>query len=198
MSNVECRMTNGDHRSDSSFVIRPSSLVLSLVLLAIAFFSGGCGYSTAGHASKLPTDVRTIAIPAFVNKTQTYRVEQVLTAAVVREFTTRTNYRIANRETPDGDADVTLCGTVVSAELAPITYDSRTGRASSALITVNMKVQLVDKAGKVLFDNPNYVYREQYQISREVSSFFEEESPAVDRMSRDFARSLVANILEGF
>src|SRR5256885_8409683 len=157
-------------------------------------FSLSCGYSTAGHASKLPTDVRTIAIPAFVNKTQTYKIEQVLTAAVVREFTTRTNYRIANGASPD--ADVTLHGTVVSAELAPITYDSHTGRASSALITVNMKVELVDKAGKVLFENPNYVYREQYQISREVSSFFEEESPAVDRMSRDFARSLVANILE--
>ena len=103
------------------------------------------------------------------------------------EFTTRTNYHVANQESQNADA--TLRGTVVSAELAPITYDSRTGRASSALITVSMKVQLVDKAGKVLFDNPNYVYREQYQISREVSSFFEEESPAVDRMSRDFARS---------
>jgi outer membrane lipopolysaccharide assembly protein LptE/RlpB len=195
MTNVACRMTNGG-RSDSSFVIRPSSLFLTFLLLAIVFVTTGCGYSTAGHASKLPTAVRIIAIPAFVNKTQTYKVEQVLTAAVVREFTTRTNYRIANHESQDADA--TLRGTVVSAELAPMTYDSHTGRASSALITVNMKVQLVDKAGKVLFDNPNYVYREQYQISREVSSFFEEESPAVDRMSSDFARSLVANILEGF
>jgi outer membrane lipopolysaccharide assembly protein LptE/RlpB len=194
MTNVECRMTN-EGRADSSFVIRRSSLFLTFFLLAM-FVTTSCGYSTAGHASKLPTAVRIIAIPAFVNKTQTYKVEQVLTAAVVREFTTRTNYRIANHESQDADA--TLRGTVVSAELAPMTYDSHTGRASSALITVNMKVQLVDKSGKVLFDNPNYVYREQYQISREVSSFFEEESPAVDRMSSDFARSLVANILEGF
>lgn len=169
------------------------------LLIAFVFatlLTTSCGYSTAGHASKLPADVRLIAIPAFVNKTQTYKIEQVLTAAVVREFTTRTNYHVANHES--ADADATLRGTVVSTELAPMTYDSHTGRASSALITVNMKVQLVDKAGKVLFDNPNYVYREQYQISREVSSFFEEESPAVDRMSRDFARSLVASILEGF
>jgi len=170
--------------------------MLIALLAATVLLSTSCGYSTAGHASKLPTNVRLIAIPAFVNKTQTYKIEQVLTAAVVREFTTRTNYHIANQDTQTADA--TLHGTVVSAELAPMTYDSHTGRASSALITVTMKVQLVDKAGKVLFDNPSYVYREQYQISREVSSFFEEESPAVDRMSRDFARSLVANILEGF
>jgi outer membrane lipopolysaccharide assembly protein LptE/RlpB len=171
-------------------------VVAAGLLVGILLFTSSCGYSTAGHASKLPADVRTIAIPAFVNKTQTYKIEQVLTAAVVREFTTRTNYHIANQETQDADA--TLRGTVVSAELAPMTYDSKTGRASSGLVTVSMKVQLVDKNGKIIFDNPDYVYREQYQISREVSSFFEEESPALDRMSRDFARSLVANILEGF
>lgn len=167
-----------------------------IVVALLALLATSCGYSSAGHASKLPNQVRTIAVPAFVNKTQTYKIEQVLTAAVVREFTTRTNYHVANQETQDADA--TLRGTVVATELAPLTYDSRTGRASSALITVTMKVQMVDKAGKVLFDNPNYVYREQYQISREVSSFFEEESPAVDRLARDFARSLVANVLEGF
>ena len=197
MTNVERRTTQSAERLvHSTFVIRHSSLLLIVTL--VAFGTASCGYGTAGHASKLPADVRTIAIPAFVNQTQTYKIEQVLTAAVVREFTTRTNYHISNRDAANDAADVTLRGTVVSAELAPMTYDSRTGRASSALITVTMKVQLVDKAGKVLFDNPNYVYREQYQISREVSSFFEEESPAVDRMSRDFARSLVANILEGF
>lgn len=170
----------------------PRMIVVALLALLVT----SCGYSTAGHASRLPTEVRTIAVPGFVNQTQAYKIEQVLTAAVVREFTTRTNYHIANRESQEADA--TLRGTVVAAELAPLTYDSRTGRASSALITVTMKVQLVDKGGKVLFENPSYVYREQYQISREVSSFFEEESPAVDRLARDFARSLVANVLEGF
>lgn len=172
-------------------LVRPFALAVLAALV-----TASCGYSTAGRASRLPTGIHTIAIPAFVNQTQTYKIEQVLTGAVVREFTTRTNYRIANDAAQDADA--TLRGTVVSTQLAPVTYDSQTGRASSALITVNMKVVLVDKSGKVLFDNPNYVFREQYQISREVSSFFEEESPAVDRLARDFARSLVANVLEGF
>ena len=42
------------------------------------------------------------------------------------------------------------------------------------------------------------VFREQYQVSRELTSFFEEDSPAVDRLSRDFARTLVSNILEDY
>jgi hypothetical protein len=42
------------------------------------------------------------------------------------------------------------------------------------------------------------VFREQYQVSQELSSFFEEDSPAMSRLSRDFAQTLVSNVLEGF
>jgi hypothetical protein len=79
-----------------------------------------------------------------------------------------------------------------------VTYDSNTGRASSSLITVTMRVSLTDRNGRVIYDNPNYLFREQYQVSREISSFFEEESPALERMSRDFARTLVSNVLEAY
>ena len=165
-----------------------------LILLALAL--SGCGYHSAGHATKLPPELKTIAIPAFVNHTHAYKVEQVLTAAVVREFLSRTNYRIANEATDSADA--TLRGDVLTTELAPLTYDSNTGRASSALITVTMKVELVDRQGKVLYQNQNYTFREQYQVSREISSFFEEDTPALDRLSRDFARTLVSNVLEAY
>lgn len=167
-----------------------------ILIMLLALASAGCGYHSAGHAAKLPPDLKTLAIPAFINHTHTYKVEQVLTAAVVHEFLGRTNYRIVNQASDSADA--TLRGDVLTAELAPLTYDSKTGRASSALITVTMKVQLVDRQGKVLYENQNYIFREQYQVSREISSFFEEESPALDRLSRDFSRTLVSNILEAY
>jgi len=172
--------------------VRSAAAILPLMLLAAC----GCGYKTGGHATTLPANVHTLAIPAFINQSKTYRVEQRLTAAVVHEFISRTHYRILNQES--GDADATLRGTVVSTQLTPVAYDSVTGRAASAIIVVNMKVSLVDRHGKVLFENPSYSYHDQYQISRDVNSFFEEESPAVDRLSRDFARTLVSNILEAF
>jgi outer membrane lipopolysaccharide assembly protein LptE/RlpB len=174
-------------------------LRLWLVSLAIAqglLFNLGCGYHTGGHAVTLPTDLHTIAIPAFVNQTQTYKVEQQLTAAVVREMVTRTHYHIVNAE--NDEADATLHGTVLSTSSSPLTYDSQTGRASSVLVVVSMKVSLVDRQGKVLYENPSYLFREEYQVSHELSSFFEEDSPALERLSREFARTLVSNILEGF
>lgn len=161
----------------------------------MALALGSCGYHTAGKGSKIPADVQTLAVPAFVNQTQTYRIEAVLTEAVVREFNTRTKYRIV---TDPADADAVLRGTVIGTQLAPVTYDSNTGRASTALVTVNMKVVFTRKDGRVLYENSNFVYREQYQISRELSSFFEEQGPAVQRLSQDFARTLVSNVLEMF
>ena len=155
-----------------------------------------CGYHTAGHAITLPTNVSTIAIPTFVNNTETYKIEQRLTAAVVREFTTRTHYHIMTAD--NSAADATLRGTVFSTYTAPLTYDSQTGRVASMLITVSIKVVLTDQHGKVLYQNPSYVFREQYEVSQQLNSFFEEDSPAFQRMSQDFARTLVSNILEGF
>jgi outer membrane lipopolysaccharide assembly protein LptE/RlpB len=156
----------------------------------------GCGYHVSGHAVQVPDNVKTLAIPAFVNQTQTYKVEQTLTAAVVKEFITRTHYHVMNQLSDAADA--TLRGTVLSTTLTPLTYDSQTGRAASVLVAVGMRVSLTDAQGKVLFENPSYVFREQYQVSRELSSFFEEDSPALERLSRDFARTLVSNVLEGF
>jgi outer membrane lipopolysaccharide assembly protein LptE/RlpB len=160
------------------------------------WFSAGCGYHTAGHAATLPNNLQTIAVPAFVNQTQTYKIDQMLTGAVVRELVTRTHYHIMNEASDTADA--TLRGTVLSSYAAPLTYDSQTGRAASVLVTVSMKVSLTDKQGKVLYENPSYLFREQYQVTRELSSFFEEDSPALQRLSREFARTLVSNILEGF
>lgn len=164
-------------------------------LLFLCALPCGCGYHTVGKSNLLPADLRTIAVPAFVNQTQTYSIEQMLTTAVVQEFATRTNYRIT---ADPSSADAVLHGTVLSSYTTPLTYDSKTGRAATVLVIVSMNVSLTDRKGRVLYQNPAYTFREQYQVSEELSSFFEEDSPAFRRLSRDFARTLVANVLEAF
>ena len=175
-----------------SFGARLPMLVAALPLL----FGMACGYHTAGHAAQLPPDIKTIAIPGFKNETLAYRIEQMLTASVVREFTTRTRYHVVN--TVGDDADATLNGTVLSTAASPLAYDTSTGRAASVLVVVSMKVSLTDRHGKVLYQTPAYLFREQYEVSQDLSSFFEEDSPAFRRLSQDFARTLVSNVLEGF
>jgi outer membrane lipopolysaccharide assembly protein LptE/RlpB len=168
----------------------------ALTLLSIAvLMAAGCGYHRVG-AGDLPQNIHSIAIPGFVSLSQTFRVEQVLTDAVVREFNARTQYHVVHEA--NGDADAVLKATVLSASATPLAYDSQTGRAVSALVTVSIQVTLSDRQGKVLFENPAYLFHDQYEISRDLPSFFQEDSPAVDRLSRDFAHTLVANILEAY
>jgi outer membrane lipopolysaccharide assembly protein LptE/RlpB len=155
-----------------------------------------CGYHTAGHVVPVPESIQTIAIPAFKNDSNTYRIEQMLTATVVREFTSRTRYKILH-EAGD-DADATLLGTVLSTSAAPLAYDTNTGRAASVLVVVSISVTLTDRHGKVLYQNPQYLFREQYELSQDLTTFFQEDSPALHRLSRDFGRTLVSNLLEGF
>jgi hypothetical protein len=175
--------------------VKRRALILSSIAVIFLAFTG-CGYHTAGQATRLPPNARIIAVPMFVNQTQTYAIEQVLTRDVVRELVARTHYRVVNDS--GQSADLVLKGTVVSALAAPLTYDAQSGRISSAVVTVAMKVSLADHRGRIFFENQNYTFRQEYQVSREVSSFFQEETPALQRMSQDFARTLVSDVLEAY
>lgn len=165
---------------------------ISLALLTLT----GCGYHALGAATHLPPDVKTLAVPVFATRTEAYHTETVMTQAVIREFATRTRLRV----TPDAstDANAVLHGTILKETVDPLTYNSATLQSSSFLITVVVSVTLTDRDGKVLYENKNYVYRQQYQSTTNLSSFFEESPAAVERLSRELARQLVADVLEGF
>ena len=168
-----------------------SACVAALLLSAV-----GCGYHTGGQAVRLPSDVHTLYVPVFANVTQFYGFGQELTEDVIRELRSRTNYRVLTEN--DGTADATFTGSVTYAAIVPLTYDSQTGRISSGMVIIAMKASLTSRRGKVLWQNPNYLYREQYQVSRDVASFFEEEEPALKRVGSSFAHTLVSDVLESY
>ncbi len=165
------------------------------LLLLIATALSGCGYHAAGSATHIPGSVRTLAVPIFKSKVQAYHTEVAMTAAVIHALNQRTNYRIVNS---DSDGDAVLRGTVLTESIAPLTYDSTTGESSSFLITITAKVVLTSGDGTVLYQNPDYTFRQQYQATEDLTSFIQEDPPAVKRLSRDFAQSLVSDMLESF
>ncbi len=166
-------------------------------MIALLTFTTACGYHTAGNnGPRLPSDLHTMYVPGLLDASQTYHIGQTFTEALIRELRERTNYRIVT--TNDGTADAVLTGTITSVYIAPLTFDSATGRVSTSLVAVSMSAKLVGKDGTMLWSNPSFLYREQYQESTDPSSFFEEEAPAVQRMARNFSKELVASILEAF
>ncbi len=164
---------------------------------ALLLITTACGYHTTGNnAPRLPSDIHTIYVPGILNSTQTYRIGQTFTEALIKELRERTNYRIITSN--DGTANAVLTGTITSVYIAPLTFDSATGRVSTSLVAVTMNAKLAQNDGTVLWNNPNFLYREQYQESVDPASFFEESGPAVQRMANSFSKQLVADILEAF
>jgi hypothetical protein len=131
---------------------------------------------------------------------------------VVHEFIARTKYHIVSSA---DSADAVLHGEITSFEAIPVVFDTTpattpnsttaptanttSARATTMLVSVHIKVSLEEiDTKKVLYKNDNYVFREPYEISTDPSKFFDEQGPALERMSRDFASRLVADVLENF
>lgn len=174
-----------------------SSRLLWAVLLSSVFLCfAGCGYRVAGRATRLPAQVRVIAVPALENASNEYRIEQRLTEAVIRELLARTRYRVVSD--PNG-ADAVLHGRITSLYSAALVYDSAANRITMMLVTLRMQAWLEDgQTHKMLYQNRDFLFREPYEISTDTTVFFEEREPALERMSRDFAARLVSAVLENF
>jgi len=169
---------------------------VALLMLLIAMLQTGCGYHVAGHNNSLPKRIHVIAVTALENKTTSYRIEQKLTSATVHEFLARTPYKIVSNP---ADGDAVLRGKVLTVEAVPLLFDTQSGRATTMLVTVKCEASLTETAtDKVLYHSENFVFRNQYEISTNVPSFFEEQDPAIDRLARDFARKLVAAVIENY
>ena len=64
---------------------------LRLPALAVAaMLCTACGYHVSGKGDSLPPNIKTIAVPAFLNGTTRYKLTDRLPEAVAREFITRT------------------------------------------------------------------------------------------------------------
>jgi outer membrane lipopolysaccharide assembly protein LptE/RlpB len=171
--------------------------------VSIAAVLSGCGYHVAGQSSTLPKTIQVIAVPAMENKTSSYRIEQKLTAATVHEFLAKTKYHVVS----DADgADAVLQGKVLSVEILPLLFNNtttqtgtQTAQATAMLVTMKCDVTFTDRlTQKVLYHNDNFVFRNEYELSTDVRSFFQEGDPAVDRMAKDFASRLVSAITENY
>ena len=177
---------------------------LAITPIFLVLLLSGCGYHVAGHNDALPKTVHVIAVPALENKTTSYRIEQRLTAATIHQFLAVTPYKIVST---NSGADAVLRGKVLALEAVPLLFittpptatQPQTTRATTMLVTMKCEVTLSEAVTeRVLYHNDNFLFRNQYEISTDVKSFFEEQDPALDRMAQDFAKRLVAAVTENF
>jgi hypothetical protein len=179
-----------------------SRIVLCVLCVVCGSLNSGCGYALAGRGSFLPASIRTIGIPTFANRTSVFNLETTLTQKVRAEFIGRGKYDIL----PDAtNVDALLTGEVVAVSIVPASFNA-TQLASRYAITMTARVELRDaRANVVLWDNPSLTFREEYEAAGaagqtviDPAAFFGQDTQALDRLSTEFARSIVSAILEAF
>jgi hypothetical protein len=175
---------------------RPRGFLQAVILCAVLAALSACGYSLVGRGSFLPESIKTIAIPPFKNNTTQYRLGEALTTTLTEEFITRGQYEILPAAGPDADA--VLLGEVLSYSSKPLTLDAD-GRVTQFIVLLNAKIRLQDlNTGEDLYYNDLFMFREEYQISVDSADFFDQEGTAIVMSAKDFSRTLVTSILEGF
>ena len=179
---------------------RIARIGLPVLVAALTLPMGACGYSLAGRGSFLPSYIKTIGVPQFINRTTVFNLETMLTQKVRAEFIGRGKYQILPQAT---GVDAVLNGEVTAVTIVPASFSS-TQLASRYAVTMTAKIELRDlRENKVLWENPGVFFRQEYEATSgrnatDPVAFFQQDANALDRMSGEFARTIVSAILEAF
>lgn len=170
----------------------PKVIRLFVSLLALFFVCGFAECYKPVTKNQLPARIKTVAVPAFQNNALRYKVESRFTEAVVNELIRRgRGLRVqGSRE----GADAVIEGVIKSFSYGGVLLDDR-GRARIFEVTIEAAVTVRDQTeNRVLYDNQNFVFRGEFEFANDPRNFFNEEDPAVDRMAKNFAESIVSTL----
>jgi hypothetical protein len=169
------------------------TLRLSAFLLMLLFVSGFAECYKPVTKNQLPSRIRTVAVPAFQNNALRFKIESRFTGAVIDELVHRGRGLRVQGEREGADAVIE--GSVKSFTFSGVLLDDK-GRARIFEATAVVAVTVRDQTeNRVLYDNQNFVFRGEYEFANDPRTFFSEEDPAVQRMARDFAESIVSTLI---
>lgn len=166
-------------------------------LFGILILANACGYRLRSSRGNLPGAIQSLGIPTFRNLTNQYKIEQRITAAVLKEFALRTNIPISSS---DSGVESVLVGEIRHMSSTPVTFGTQTVGSqtfgSSFMVTVEISAKLIrSRDAAVIWRNDRFVFRERHVLNANIKDFFAEENPALDRLARNFAASLASTIL---
>ncbi len=167
-------------------------LRLSGFAAMVLFVSGFAECYKPVTKNQLPAHIRTVAVPAFQNDALRYKIGSRFTSAVIDELIHRGRGLRVQGEREGADAVIE--GVIKSFSFAGVLLDDK-GRARIFEVTVVAAVTVRDQTeNRVLYDNQNFVFRGEYEFANDPRNFFSEEDPAVMRMARSFAESIVSTL----
>lgn len=160
----------------------------TLLFLLPAFLL--CGCAEYRWTSRVPEEIRTVAVPVFQNKTQLAELGPMTTQYTLREFQREGTFAIRR----SGDSSIEVQGVVTKADFSPIAYERGYGmRAGEYRCFATVEVSIVDKDnGKVLQANRPYSAETTITVQGDLLTA---KRNAVPRLANEFARQIVDAVL---
>ena len=166
-----------------------NSIAAALVCFS---FSGCLGYRIGPAKPYYLRDVRTIAIPTFVNKTLLPRVEVLVTDTVIKQFQQDGTFRIGNGD----NADATLKGEIIRISRSPARSVRGNVLATSEFnLAIHLKYHLVGPDGQSLGPNGEAVGTTSFFVGTDVTT---DERQALPLATEELANRLVTQLSEGW
>jgi outer membrane lipopolysaccharide assembly protein LptE/RlpB len=168
-------------------------IISAVGLLSASLFFFGCGYRLSGTGNQIPDHIQSIFIPNFKNNTSLARAEQFVTFALRKEFLRRSKLKLIDTLS---SADSSLEGEIAFFEVKPASF-SKLAQANLFSLRIRLNVRFIDlKNNKIIFEGRNLNFSQQYEI--DTGDFFSQEAQAMEKISDEFASSVVSIILENF
>lgn len=158
-------------------------------ILPLFVLASGCA-SAYVWKSSVPKDMRTVAVPVFVNKSNLQEIGAIASRQILREFQREGTFKLVRNE----DSAVEIQGEIVSALQGRLAYAQRTGqRIAGYDFRVSAVVSVIDhKNGRVLVDNKTYVGSAPLTTSDDLMTA---ERNAAGAAADDLARQIVDDVL---
>lgn len=173
--------------------MKPIIILFTLLVLVWGILFISCGYHLSGTGNQIPEYIKSIYIPNFVNKSNRFQAEQFVTFAIREEFIRRSQLVLVDSLSK---ADSLLEGEIIGFDVKPVSY-SDTAQANLYRVTIRLSVRFIDlRNDNIIYENKGVNFYEQYEI--ETGDFFSQETEALQKISSEFAASIVSIILENF
>ena len=161
-----------------------------LTLIAIAgapWFLAGCAYTLG---TTLPSNLRSIHVPTFVNQSGEPQIENETTQATIQEFQRDGNLRIVDAD----KADLLLTVTLTGYKLEPVRYERDNTRQNAeyrARISATMQLKR-GKSGEVMLKQA-VEGESTFLFSGDLTS---SKRTALPKATQDLAHNIVEKVVE--
>jgi hypothetical protein len=177
-----------------------------LGLIAVLLAPPACGYSLLGRGIVVDPTIKRVGVPLVKDHTGKAGLDEKITSKVSQELLKRTGYGVVQDST---GVDALLEVELLSYTVNPVGFSEEAARSTAAttatattasryslVLTARVKYLKVGQT-EPIWSSDSFTFRDEWDIG-DASSYFDREDQALERLSTEFAKSLVATMLEAF